>query len=211
MTEIRHHIPEHMMAAYVGGQLGKPFALAVAAHVSLCEDCRASLEALQNTGGAMLEELEGLSVPDRLRDIVLNRLDDAPAEPAPRGRMGVYPGPVAEMLKGQAPRWRPVGLGVKQAVLCSDSEGSARLLFIPPGQAVPEHGHRGEELTLVLQGSFSDEGGEYRVGDVEVADEEMEHVPIAGPGDPCICLAVTDAPLRFKGFLPRLFQPVFGI
>ena len=58
------------------------------------------------------------------------------------------------------------------------------------------------------------------VGDVEIADEALDHTPVADAGAACICLAATDAPLRFRSFLPRLLQPavphiadrrVFGI
>jgi putative transcriptional regulator len=76
---------------------------------------------------------------------------------------------------------------------------------------VPDHGHNGIEMTLVLQGSFADETGTFGVGDLEVADEELEHTPVAGEGLPCICLAATDAPLRFRTLMPRLLQPLFRI
>ncbi|TMV57076.1 transcriptional regulator, partial [Thioclava sp. BHET1] len=48
-------------------------------------------------------------------------------------------------------------------------------------------------------------------GDVEVAEGDLEHQPIAGPGEACICLAATDAPLRFSQLIPRLLQPIFRI
>ncbi len=89
--------------------------------------------------------------------------------------------------------------------------GSARLLYIPPGQGVPDHGHNGLELTLVLQGSFTDETGSFGTGDLEIADQTLDHTPVAGPDAPCICLAATDAPLRFRAFMPRLLQPLFRI
>jgi putative transcriptional regulator len=122
-----------------------------------------------------------------------------------------YPGPIAELLGGAPPRWKPLGFGTKQAILWRGSEGVVRLLSIPAGQAVPDHGHRGIELTLVLSGSFSDEVGTFRAGDLEVADEGLVHVPKAGAEGPCICAAATDAPLRFQSFVPRLLQPILRI
>ncbi|CAG0909186.1 unnamed protein product [Cyprideis torosa] len=104
-----------------------------------------------------------------------------------------------------------MGAGVKQNILSANSDGSVRLLYIPPGQAVPDHGHNGLELTLVLQGSFRDETGRYGVGDLEVADEHTDHTPIADAGEACICLAATDAKLRFHALLPTLLQPIFRI
>lgn len=76
---------------------------------------------------------------------------------------------------------------------------------------MPDHGHRGLELTLVLQGAFRDETDRFGAGDIEIADQELEHTPVAERGLDCICLAATDAPLRFNSFLPKLVQPFFRI
>ncbi len=211
MSAITHHIPDAMLAAYTSGRLPHPFSVVVASHVSLCSQCRAALEAHQAVGGVVLEETHGASVSSSLKDALLAKLDD-PFSPEPVfDRSGIFPGPVMEALKGRAPRWKKVGMGVRQDILSENADGSVRLLNIPPGQAVPDHGHYGLELTLVLQGSFSDKTGHFGVGDLEVADEDIEHTPIADPGDPCICLAATDARLRFNSFVPRLLQPFFRI
>jgi putative transcriptional regulator len=76
---------------------------------------------------------------------------------------------------------------------------------------VPNHGHRGIELTLVLQGAFVDDGGRFARGDIEIADEELDHTPVADDAEDCICLAATDAPLRFSSWVPRLAQPFLRI
>lgn len=76
---------------------------------------------------------------------------------------------------------------------------------------MPDHGHRGIEMTLVLRGAFLDEDERFARGDVEMADSDLEHTPIADIGEDCICLAVTDAPLRFNGLIPRLVQPFLRI
>ena len=211
MTAITHHTPDAMLVAYASGSLADPFALVVAAHVSLCPECRAALEAHQTLGGIVLETTRSEAPSAGLKSSVLARLDEpAPPEPHYR-RSGVFPGPVMAALKGRPPRWKSLGLGVRQSMLSADRDGSVRLLYIPPGQAVPDHSHNGLELTLVLQGSFADETGQFGVGDLEVAGSDLEHMPTAGVGAPCICLAATDAPLRFKSFLPRMLQPLFRI
>jgi putative transcriptional regulator len=63
----------------------------------------------------------------------------------------------------------------------------------------------------VLQGAFRDESSRFARGDVEIATSADQHSPIAELGGDCICLAVTDAPLRFTALLPRLLQPLFRI
>jgi len=211
-ANISHHIPSEIMAAYAAGSLGQAYSLVVASHVSMCDACRAELAAHEAAGGAVLDTMAFESVSNDLLARVLDHLDDPfEPEPAPRSRSGIYPGPVMQALKGQEPRWKSLGGGVKQCLIGGDNEGMSRLLFIPPEQAVPDHGHHGLELTMVLQGGFSDETGHFDVGDVEVADADLDHVPIADAGDPCIVVAATNAPLKFNTFMPRLLQPLFGI
>lgn len=82
-----------------------------------------------------------------------------------------------------------------------------QLLKIASGTAMPSHTHLGTELTLVLAGGFSDESGQYGEGDVAEADDSVTHRPVADPGEDCICLAVTDAPLRLTGALGWLLNP----
>jgi len=213
MSQIKHHIPDAMLVAYAAGSLEHPFALVVAAHVSLCEECRARLGAHESVGGALLEGQAEQTVSASMKDAIFSRLDDEPTDgPEPAyERFGAYPGPVMQALKGKPPRWKSVGGGVRQTLLHAGNEGSVRLLYIPPGKAVPDHGHNGIELTLVLQGAFRDETGRFGVGDLEVADDSLDHTPVAELGAPCICLAATDAPLRFNSLIPRLLQPLLRI
>lgn len=211
MSSIIHHIPDPILAAYAAGTLPHAFSVLVASHVSLCPTCRAAMEAHQAVGGIVLEDSDAVALSGGLKSDIFAQLD-APAEPEPvYRRRGIYPGPVMEALKGRPPRWKNLGGGVRQDILTEDETGSVRLLYIPGGKAVPDHSHGGLEMTLVLQGSFSDETGRFGVGDIEIADEDLEHTPVADAGDPCICLAATDAPLRFRALLPRLLQPLFRI
>lgn len=211
MSAITHHVPDAMLAAYAAGNLPHAFAVAVASHLSLCDHCRAALEAHQAVGGAVLDKTPVVAVSSTLKDDIFAQLD-APFTPKPvYERKGIFPGPVMEAMKGREPQWKTLGMGVRQDILSADKHGSVRLLYIPPGQAVPDHSHNGLELTLVLQGSFSDDTGRFGVGDLEIADETLEHTPIADEGEPCICLAATDARLRFNALVPRLLQPLFRI
>lgn len=211
MSVTTHHIPEPILAAYTAGTLPHAFSIVVATHISLCLSCRASLGAHEALGGAVLETQAPAALSDGLKSGLLARLDDPFDLPEPPARNGIFPAPLADTMGGRAPKWKTLGMGVRQDILLGQKDGTLRLLYIPPGQAVPDHGHNGLEMTLVLQGSFSDETGQFGVGDVEIADETLEHTPIADEGVPCICLAATDAPLRFRALMPRLLQPLFRI
>jgi len=211
MPAITHHTPDALLFAYAAGSLPAPFGLVVATHISLCLECRAAYEAHQAAGGVVLESVDAMALSEGLKSSVFDMLDRPANHEPTHKRSDIYPGPVMDSLEGKPPRWKPLGYGVRQSILSSGPDGSVRLLQIPSGQAVPDHSHQGIELTLVLQGSFSDETGRFGVGDLEVADHELKHTPTADVGDACICLAATDAPLKFTSLLPSLLQPLFRI
>ena len=208
---IRHHLSDPLLMAYAAGNLPEAFGLVVATHVSMCDDCRARLCAFEAVGGAVLEA-DACAMDAGALDAVMARLEQPEAAAPPRPR-GFFAGPLADYaghdLSGV--KWKNIGMGVRQAILPTSKAASARLLYIPAGQAVPDHGHRGTELTLVLQGAFRDDTDRFGVGDLEIATEELQHTPVAEAGEACICLAATDAPLRFTALVPRLLQPLFRI
>ncbi len=211
MTGILHHIPDNLLLSYASGALSQPFSLVVATHVSMCDECRARLGAHESAGGAVLEASESSVLSKNTKDDLFARLDDAVDTAPVYERSGIFPGPLMQALNGLPPKWKSLGLGARQCILDQNSEGSVRLLYIPPGQAVPDHGHNGLEMTMVLQGAFRDETGRYGAGDVEIADADLEHTPTAEDGEPCICLAATDGALRFNSWMPRMLQPLFRI
>lgn len=215
---IRHHISEQLLLAHACGQLPEAFNLVVAAHLTLCDECRARAGAFDALGGAVIDAGEASAMADGAFEVALARLSGAAPERARPAVRGVLPAPLPDYVGGDldAVRWRSVGMGVRQAILPTERAGSgraatARLLYIPAGAAMPGHGHGGLELTMVLQGAFVDAGRRYGPGDVEIADEATQHTPVAAAGADCICLAAADAKLKFSGLLPRLAQPFFRI
>ncbi|MEL7093012.1 MAG: ChrR family anti-sigma-E factor [Pseudomonadota bacterium] len=210
--KIKHHLTDDILMAYAAGTLPEAFNLMVATHISLCDECRAQLGALEAVGGEMLDQapsnvvaMDEGSLAATMALIAGGAVDQA--EPV-RTADSILPGPLQDCVGGDVGdiSWRSVGMGVKQAILPTSSEASARLLYIPAGAAMPDHGHHGTEMTMVLQGAFQDEDDYFARGDVEVANSDLHHTPVADIHEDCICLAVTDAPLRFKGIVPKIAQ-----
>ena len=216
MNGIRHHLTDDLLMAYSAGSLPEGFSLVAATHISLCDECRARLGAFDAVGGAVLADCGTASLSDDSFEATL-RLVAAmpPAEARPKAPApdAVFPEPLRDYVGGDlsAVKWRNVGGGVRQSLLRTSSEATVRLLHIPPGVAIPDHGHRGTEMTLVLKGAFRDEDARFGRGDIEIANEELEHTPVAEDGEDCICLAATDAPLKFNALIPRIAQPFIGI
>jgi putative transcriptional regulator len=213
MQDIRHHIPDDLLMGYAAGVLPQAFDLVVATHVSLNDDARARLHTYEAVGGAVLDEIEEAELADDSLERTLAKISGMSPVIQKSSDGAVFPAPLRTVVGGDADavNWKNLGMGAKQCVLQSDGDATARLLFIPAGHAMPQHTHRGMEITLVLKGAFRDEEGVFSRGDIEVADQEVDHTPIAEPGEDCICLVATDARLKFNGFLPRIAQPFLGI
>jgi putative transcriptional regulator len=214
MIEIKHHLTDALLMAYSAGTLPEGFDLVVATHISLCDECRARMHEYDAVGGAIMGEETPVAMADDSFAAVLDLIENGDADtPARRISSGHFPTPLQEYVGGDldAVQWRKVGGGVRQAILNVDKSASVRLLHIPAGVSVPDHGHRGTELTLILQGAFSDKTDRFGKGDIEVATQDLNHQPVAEMGEDCICLAATDAPLRFNSLIPRLLQPFLQI
>jgi putative transcriptional regulator len=215
MPEIKHHLTDALLMAYSAGTLPEAFDLVVATHVSMCDECRARMHAFDAVGGAVMEDAGSIAMGADSLAATLAMIADATPEARPMvvRRGGVFPAPLQDYVGGDldAVKWRRVGGGVSDAILRTKGDATVRLLRIPGGVAVPDHGHRGMELTLVLQGAFRDDTDHFGAGDVEVADDALVHKPVAEVGMDCICLAATDAPLRFNALIPRLAQPFLRI
>jgi putative transcriptional regulator len=216
---VTHPVGDDLLMGYAAGLLPAAHDLVVATAVSLDDDARARLAEFESMGGALLSECEVAPLRDDAFEAVMGRIMGTAPEDTVHADIktpqinAVLPRPLRNAAGGDVGdlRWMPVGMGVSQVVLGGDEDGTARLLNIPAGQAMPDHGHSGAEYTLVLQGAFIDGDRRFARGDIEVADDSVNHMPVADLGDPCICLVVTDAPLRFSALLPRLAQRFLNI
>ncbi len=217
---VNHHPSEALLLDYVSGTLGETWSLGIATHLALCPTCRRSADVLEAIGGNMLESIKPAEMSDDAAARLMARIDvrdeaENETNDLPRAsRSPVLPQPLFGYLgKDLADlKWQRLGMGAFQSLVPTPEKNiTARLLRIPAGRPVPEHTHRGLELTLILSGEFSDATGTYKRGDLQEADETLEHQPCAGPDEDCICLAITDAPLKFRSLAARIVQPMLGI
>lgn len=216
---IKHHISDELLESYAAGNLSEGWSIAVASHLALCSDCRRRLDEMECLGGALLEALPETEITGNAWENILPMLTHerpAASKPARATSEGtpVFPQPLRDYIGGdvESVKWRNLGRGAYQLVIpTEDDSTTVRLLKIPAGKPVPEHGHGGRELTLVLCGSFVDGDDIFARGDIEEADSDLIHQPVASADRDCICLAVTDAPLKFRSWVVRMVQPILGI
>lgn len=212
---INHHLDEATLISYSAGALSQGMALVVATHISICEQCRKLAIENDALGGALLESLESEMVGDTMLASLLSQLDDTPQETAavvPAKRDPEIPAPLNDYIDGSLDQleWKRIVPGVAYYDMPWEGRGVSRLLRIAPGKSMLAHTHDGNELTMVLRGSFSDEIGRFCRGDVADLDDQIEHQPLVDSEEDCICLIATDAPLRFTTLFGKLVQPITG-
>ncbi|UYO00015.1 MAG: ChrR family anti-sigma-E factor [Devosia sp.] len=214
---INHHPDPATLMAFSAGALEEPYATVIATHLAMSEAGRRALRQLETIGGALLETEGAAPMASGALDRLMDRLDDdaETAVIAPAANDNDIPLPLRRYLPGgmEAVRWKWTGPGVATADLAWGRDGKSRLMLlrVAGGRQVPEHGHGGQELTLILSGAYRDRFGLFARGDIADHDEDVEHQPIAEPGPDCICLVAVDARLTFRGRLMRALQPLFGI
>jgi putative transcriptional regulator len=100
--------------------------------------------------------------------------------------------------------WRRIGKNFRFCQLrLGDKQRETTLFFIKAGGSVPHHRHRGDEITVILKGSFSDHEDKYNVGDFIVRTSGESHRPVASQDQDCLCLSTLDAPIVMSNWLVR--------
>lgn len=208
----KFHPDLDLMTDYSAGSMPLAQAACVSVHVSNCEHCRRLSEQLSDVGAALFEELEPVPVGDALLNAVLARLDDEPplAYQKPVDVKNNTPAVLQRLMSGDFSdlTWKNIGSSLRISYLqTGDPSHEFALYHIKAGGKIPEHTHRGNEMTLVLEGGFSDSNGSYHEGDFIFRRPGDVHAPTALQSEDCICLAVLDAPLKFTTWKFRWMNP----
>ncbi|MCH7344021.1 ChrR family anti-sigma-E factor [Pelomonas sp. CA6] len=224
--DIRHHPADELLLSLAAGALPIGMQLVVQTHLELCPACRARVALLRSVGGALLDEQPAAPMREDALARVLARIDQAqraeaagpdaarpprrvaPPPPLPAG--AIWPRALARC---SATRWRWIGPGMRWSrVTVPDApQANVFLLRIGAGKYLPQHTHRGTELTQVIYGRFHDGRALFGPGDFDLADGEVHHQPVVQDGSECICVATLEAPLRFDGLIARCLGSLVGM
>jgi putative transcriptional regulator len=217
MTPSRH-LDESTLLAYSAGALPQALSVVASAHLERCAHCRGRAWQADRIGGALLGMQQPAAVVAGAREAMLALIENTPPEPraafdadvpAPhdpdRLPTALHPW-FGDSMRGL--RWRRVAPGVQRIRARGVAGGELILLRIAPASRLPLHSHYGTELTMILDGAYTDMLGHFGPGDVADLDEQVLHQPVTAEGVPCVCVAALDAPVRFTGWFARALQPV---
>ena len=216
-----HHPDEDMLWDYHRGALAPGIALGVRTHLDMCAQCRTDMRVFSAVGGALLDAAEGIAMSDNALDLALARIERPEADVAPARRDIRQPAflkgfELPDSLKQVQVKDRYfVAPGVWLAPIAVDRPvkgAKTYLMFVKAGMAMPEHTHRGREITVMLQGHYKDHKGDYHRGDFAQCDDSDDcHMPAMQGDVDCLCLVAQEAAIVPKTLLGWLLKPIARI
>jgi putative transcriptional regulator len=220
---VKYHPDARFLTDFSAGTLPRPQALCVSAHLHYCATCRTRIRELTQLGSELFLMQHPAAPSASAFDRLMGKIEVLPPgkeKPAPASPAAADPGPksdlpkaVAKLARGNLDNlsWRSIGRYFRYTNLpVKDPQRETSLLHIKAGGSVPHHKHSGEEITVILKGSFSDSEDNYRIGDFIVRTPGETHRPVATQNEDCLCLVSLDAPIVMSNWLLRLLAPLFN-
>jgi len=210
---INYHPKNELLSLFTTGGLPASLSSAIAIHSEMCSTCQENIDALTEQRAQIDFEQTAFNLGDMDINTMISDITD-------NDDIDVIKENVAEFItiKGkqyQLPRaikhlsrskWTSIGNLSRSKINLDEGDIHSSLLHIAPGGMVPEHTHKGYELTLLLEGSFKDEMGEYEAGDFILLDNSHKHTPVTENG--CLCFTVANDAMHFTQGINKLLNPI---
>ncbi|AZG35944.1 MULTISPECIES: ChrR family anti-sigma-E factor [Shewanella] len=222
---INYHPDPHLLSLHAKGELPLSMSMAISAHAEFCQHCQQQLD--QMTITLSDQQFNTTAAPQSVDSTDNNQLDallaqflnstlDTLEAAQPNTDNSIednsvsikghhYPLPRVFRKKINA-SWQGIGKVSRLRLDTGEPQARASLLHIAANGEIPEHTHKGAELTLLLAGEFSDCYNTYKPGDFMLLDKEHQHSPKTLEG--CLCYTIVDAPLYFTKGISKLLNPI---
>lgn len=223
---INHHPKLELLMQHVNGELPASISAGIKIHCDFCPECRKQIEDLTqhqaqlsfeqtSTDNAEYDAEHDIDAKTMLDNIMSQEqdlepeqglkavFDDAPVSVTFRGVEYALPSVMKKMELGKTAQ---IGKLSRSRILLDEGHIRSSLLRIEAGGSIPEHTHNGYEITLLLEGSFKDDMGEYVAGDFIMLDGKHQHQPVSESG--CLCYTVVSDSLHFTQGINKLLNPI---
>jgi len=167
---------------------------------------RSAVDSAVSTAPVLLDKSRDRQTPN-----VVNGQNTAKSGLDSAAELRTLPALIQNLFAVKAPQWRALSPSLQVAKIpVGEQRYELALHKIKAGGKTPNHDHKGLEVTVVLQGSFSDGNGKYLPGDFLVRGPGNIHRPIASEDEQCICVSVVAAPIRLLGRFSKLLNPLLS-
>jgi putative transcriptional regulator len=210
---IKHHPTQQLLLEFAKGELSITMSMAVSAHVEMCQCCASKMAAIEsNLGEIELGGEEEIFVDSDFSAMFAEIVGNEARSEVVLVPQATLMYQHKEVLLPRAlscverTEFSTIGKIGRSRFNADDGSLRASLLHIAPGGEIPEHTHTGFEVTLLLDGDFGDEDGEYVPGDFILLDGKHNHTPKTKEG--CLCFTVVSSALYFNKGISKLLNPI---
>jgi len=215
---IKFHPSEQHLVLYAAGELSPAMLMMVGTHVDMCVKCQAHVQDIeQHMAAKLFGETEtanivhGFDEQAMLQTIFSSQLPAGSVAQAANdslfleGQRFALP-PTLARNSHRIGEWSRLPGKLWRAPVRVGGEEMLNFIYMGEQASLPEHTHKGNEATLVVNGVFNDEHNEYRDGDFMLLDDHHKHSPATQDHD-CLTIAALEGPLHFTTGLSRLLNP----
>ncbi len=215
----KYHPDTRFISDFAAGSLPMSQALCVSAHLHYCNECKQKVVQLTDLGSTFFDKITPMSLNSDFSSL-MDRIDSLPKEMDDDSNVdialtsNVSPSSLPSALNKitnnslDSLNWRKIGKYFSYSEFnIGDPLRKTSLFNIKAGGNVPKHVHEGDEITVVLKGSFSDQDDHYQAGDFIVRTSGEVHTPVAAQDEDCLCLSTLDAPIKMTNWFYRLLLP----
>ena len=209
---------EDIITEYATGTLSPAKHIIVACQSEIAEAVAERVAFQEEVAAAFIEEADGQSLsPLFMGNVLANLPQQESANEHAAPKQGLAPKSLRHLLGHglKELKWKSLVPGVAVHDILGDRKTKdgdrLYLLRAKGGMRMPDHGHNGEEWTLILTGSYRIGDKRFSRGDLHIEDDTEIHAPHIDEGEDCICLVMTQGPLKMQGWLPKVVQRVVGI
>ncbi len=221
---IKHHPTDELLHAFSAGELSSSLSVAISTHTEMCSVCRHQVDRytqeLSNNSFSDAQNVvdfaantDDFILDSSLSDMLSNIMEDKSIERTKLQQaicvgFGSFKLDLPKSLRRlNLSKFFKAGKIARARINLDEEPTRTSLLHIQAGGKVPEHTHKGFEITLLLEGFFEDEMGDYVPGDFIILDSKHKHHPTSKKG--CWCLTVVNDSIQFTKGANRLLNP-FG-
>ncbi|WP_417665117.1 ChrR family anti-sigma-E factor [Pseudidiomarina sp.] len=215
---IKFHPSEQHLVLYTAGELSPAMLMMVGTHVDMCAHCQSHVQDIEEQMASKLfgdnEQLARRASFDEQQMLQAIFNSQAPAASVPiaandslylEGQRFALP-PTLARNHHHIGEWSRLPGKLWRAPVRVGGEEMLNFIYMAEHASLPEHTHKGNEATLVVNGVFNDEHNEYRDGDFMLLDGSHKHSP-ATQNEDCLTIAALEGPLHFTTGLSRLLNP----
>lgn len=221
---INFHPSEAQLRAFLAGDMPPTLSLLIAAHIDMCPRCAALVRELSDDiaeaalayraeeGVAMDPAVDREMAQMKAAITALPAVASPPPAVVPQqdleldGKRFKLP-KALQRYASKTLQWKKLVGKLWQAQVDIGEEVRAEFIYMERNGSVPEHTHKGNEWTLVVNGEFSDGQHHYRSGDLIMLDDDHKHAPVTNDPEGCLVFSIVDQPLHFTSGIARLLNP----